>query len=394
MTGTAAHQSIILKKNEDLRIRSGHPWVFSNEVQTIVGSPATGDVVEIRSSGNKVIGYGFYSAHSLIAVRLLSDSPVEVTASFFQKRIQAANELRRQLFADRTFYRLVYGESDRLPGLIVDRYNGLFVVQTFSAGMDKRLPLICDAIEAVFEPAVIAERNESPLRALEHLPERKGILRGRETTTFINEHGLPYMIDVLEGQKTGFFLDQSENRARIRRYSAGATVLDCFCNLGGFALNAAAGGAVSVLGLDSSEEAIAAARENATRNALTSAQFEQGDVFEKLKQLDAGGARFDVVVLDPPSFTRSRKNVQSAKAGYRELHQLALRVLKRGGILLTSSCSHHILPDVFLDVITSSARKMGRHLQLLEWGGAAPDHPVLPQMPETRYLKFGVFRVL
>jgi 23S rRNA (cytosine1962-C5)-methyltransferase len=200
-------------------------------------------------------------------------------------------------------------------------------------------------------------------------------------------------VDILNGQKTGFFLDQRENRGTIARFSSGATVLDCFCNQGGFALNAARNGAVDVLGLDSSEDAIRSARHNAALNNLSTVSFEQSDVFEKLKLLLSQEKRFDVIVLDPPSFTKTRKNVQTAKKGYKELHTDALHLLKEGGILLSASCSHHILPDVFLEIIATCAIKSGRHLQMLDWRGSAPDHPTLPLVPETRYLKFGAFRL-
>jgi 23S rRNA (cytosine1962-C5)-methyltransferase len=258
--------------------------------------------------------------------------------------------------------------------------------------MDIRLPLICDVLESMFHPRGIVERNESPLRSLENLPARKGILRGSIAPVTFLEHGLSYTVDLLEGQKTGFFLDQRENRASIRRFSRNARVLDCFCNDGGFALNAAQAGALSVLGIDSSGEAILRAKENARRNAISVATFEQDDVFQRLQTISSTGEQFDLIVLDPPSFTRSRKNVQSAKKGYRDLHESAFRTLRKDGMLLTASCSHHIEPDVFLNIVNDSARRVGKSIQLLDWRGAAPDHPTLPGVPETRYLKFGIFR--
>jgi 23S rRNA (cytosine1962-C5)-methyltransferase len=218
------------------------------------------------------------------------------------------------------------------------------------------------------------------------------VLRGSVDPTILTEHGLEYAIDVLEGQKTGFFLDQRENRAAIRRFCNSAAVLDCFCNDGGFTLNAARGGAASVTGLDSSAQAIARAVGNARRNNIDSVRFDQADVFERLVQPGSAATTYDVIILDPPSFTRSKKNIQTAKKGYRDLHLSALRLLKPGGILATSSCSYHIDPDLFLTIVDEAARRGGRSLQLLDWRGAAPDHPVLPCVPETRYLKFGVFR--
>jgi 23S rRNA (cytosine1962-C5)-methyltransferase len=220
------------------------------------------------------------------------------------------------------------------------------------------------------------------------------VLRGVVAPAIIEEHGIQYKVDLLEGQKTGFFLDQRENRATIARYSNGASVLDCFCNDGGFALNAARGGAAAVLGIDASADAVGRARANALHNRLERVEFEENDVFERLKELQSGNMRFDVIVLDPPSFTKSRKNVQTAKKGYREIHERAIQLLHKGGTLLTASCSHHIEPEVFLSLVEDAAQRTGRNVQLLDWRGAAPDHPTLPAVPETRYLKFGIFRVL
>ena len=393
-TSSDMNKQLILRKNEEKRIVAGHPWAFSNEIRETKGDPAIGDVVELRTAGGISLGIGFYNPHSLIAFRMLSTVAEEIDAGFFEQRLSQATDLRRLLLGEADAFRVVHGEGDYLPGLIIDKFNDLLVVQAMSYGMDARLPLICDALETIFHPSGIVERNESPLRTLENLPLKKSILRGKASPTVITEHGLRYTVDVLEGQKTGFFLDQRENRMAARRFCRNASVLDCFCNEGGFSLNAAQAGAKTVIGVDSSDRAVERASANAALNACTVATFEQADVFEKLKSLDPGRTSFDVIVLDPPSFTRSRKNVQTAKKGYKELHQGALRLLRRGGILLSASCSHHIEPDVFLGIIDQTARESGRQLQLLEWRGAAPDHPSLPQVPETRYLKFGIFRML
>ncbi|MBP1649681.1 MAG: Fmu (Sun) domain protein [Bacteroidetes bacterium] len=387
-------KQIILRKNEEHRIVGGHPWVFSNEIRDTRGSPAMGDVVELLTAGGLTLGIGIYNPHSLIAFRLLSGTIEEIDTDFFQSRITRALDLRRTLYPDSSTYRLVHGEGDFLPGLVIDRFNEFCVVQTVSHGMDLRLPMICDALESVLSPKGIVERNESPMRTLEQLPQKKGVLRGEAGKPTISLEGLLFQMDVLEGQKTGFFLDQRENRGAIARFSKNAEVLDCFCNDGGFSLSAARAGASSVTGLDSSEEAITNAMENARLNGLTAVRFEQADVFEALGALAKKGARFDLLVLDPPSFARSRKNVQTARKGYKELHTGAFRLLKKGGILATASCSHHIDPDVFLSIVDDTARKAERRIQLLEWRGAAPDHPTLPSVPETRYLKFGIFRLL
>ena len=394
MHGPHLQKQIILKKNEEHRIVGGHPWVFSNEIRETRGSPSNGDVVELFTAGGLTLGIGLYNPHSLIAFRLLSQTIEEIDTEFFRSRIMRALDLRRMLYPDSAAYRLVHGEGDFLPGLIIDRFNDYCVVQTHSHGMDLRLPMICDALESVLAPKGIIERNESPQRTLEQLLPEKGVLRGEAGSTTISLNGLLYRVDVLEGQKTGFFLDQRENRSAIARFSANAKVLDCFCNDGGFSLSAARGGAAAVRGLDSSEEAVRNATENARLNGLSGVHFEQADIFEALPKLAQEEALFDLVVLDPPSFTRSKKNVQTAKKGYKELHTGVFRLLNKGGMLATASCSHHIEPEVFLSIVDETARKAGRRIQLLEWRGAAPDHPTLPSVPETRYLKFGIFRIL
>jgi len=383
---------LILKKKEDRRVVAGHPWVFSNEIHEIKGNPGIGDVTELRDAGGLSLGIGFFNPHSLIAFRMLSRTVEEIDHGFFERRIRAAIDLRKMLFPNDNACRLVHGEGDFLPGLIVDKYNDVIAVQTFAFGMDARSEWICDVLESLLHPRGIVERNESPMRTLEKLDQKKGVLRGTSSPTLISEHGLTYSVDPLDGQKTGFFLDQRENRLNIRRYAGSAAVLDCFCNDGGFALNASISGAAEVTGIDASEDAINRARYNATLNNLTGVQFERADVFDKLEEYGAAGSRFDVVVLDPPSFTKSRKNVPAARKGYKDLHVKAFKVLRKGGILLTGSCSHHIEPSVFLSIIDESARKANCTLQLLDWRGASPDHPTLPLVPETQYLKFGVFR--
>ena len=387
-------RQVILKNKEERRIVAGHPWAFSNEVRETKGTPAAGDVVELVAASGLSLGVGLYNPHSLIAFRLLSTTIVEIDRDFFLARISAARDLRERLYPGETAYRLVHGEGDFLTGLIIDRFNDQFAVQTFSLGMEQRLPVICEVLRELFSPSCIIARNESPLRALENLPSERAVLYGEPSSTLITERGLRYTVDLREGQKTGFYLDQKENRGVLERLSRGADVLDAFCNDGGFALSAARGGARSVLGIDISAEAVARARANAILNGVENVSFDEGDVFDRLRGLAESGRKFDILVLDPPSFTRSRKNVQAAKKGYRTLHLAALPLIPRGGLLMTASCSHHILPEVFQEIVDDAARKEGRQLQLLEWRGAGPDHPVLPSVPETRYLKLGLYRVL
>ena len=386
-------KQIILRKNEEHRILAGHQWVFSNEIKSIVGDPEAGDVIELLRHDEKFLGVGFYNPHSLIAFRLLSRESESITFEFFERRITQALQLRRRLYPDAETFRLVHGESDFLPGLIIDKYNEFLSLQILSVGMDRRTTLICDVLESMFHPKAIVERNESALRSLEQLPLNKSVLRGTLGQTIISENGVKFKAALMEGQKTGFFLDQRENRHSIQRYAKGATVLDCFCNDGGFAIYAALAGAASVQAIDSSETAIANARVNATINEVPAIQFETADVFEKLPELEKAGQRFDIVILDPPSFSRNKKTVTSALKGYKEINAGALRLINAGGILVTASCSHHITDQSFIEAIEAGARQSHRSLQLLEWRGAAPDHPTLPAMPETAYLKFGIFAV-
>jgi 23S rRNA (cytosine1962-C5)-methyltransferase len=392
---TAKHlKTIILKKNEDRRITRGHLWAFSNEIEKIDGEPQAGDIVKLRNHAGVFLGIGFYNPHSLIAFRLLTRQEEEIDFQFFRKRIESALTLRKKIYPDSEAFRLIHGEGDFLPGLIVDKYNDYLSVQTFSYGMDKRMTLICDVLESLLHPKGIVERNETPIRSLEGLEPKKGILRGSLDAVTVDEYGIKYSVDVLEGQKTGLFLDQRENRKAIRRYAHGATVLDCFCNDGGFALNAAFGGATEVIGIDISESTVQRATSNAQLNKLESrTRFIAADAFEFLKSAVESKKKFDVINLDPPSFAKNKKTVRKAMRGYKEIHAYAFRLLQAGGILVTASCSHHIYEEVFLDIVNTCAKEAGRTISLLEWRGAAPDHPVLPAMPETKYLKFGIFRV-
>lgn len=394
LTERTLRKQVVLKPKEEERILSGHQWVFSNEVKEANGSPGTGDVVELTRHDGKFLGLGFFNPHSLIAVRFLCSEREEIGFDFFERRILQAHGLRKRIYPRSPMFRLVHGESDYLPGLVVDKYGDYISLQTHSSGMDNRLTLICDVLESVFQPRGIVERNESALRSLEGLPERKGVLRGKVEPCVLTEHDIQYEIDLLEGQKTGFYLDQRENRKCLRRFSERSAVLDCFCNDGGFGFNTAAGGAASVLGVDISESAVKRARRNASLNKFSrKCDFKSGDVFDALNDLVRKKEVFDVVVLDPPSFTKSKKNLPTAKKGYREINTNAMRLLKEGGTLATSSCSHHLTRESFLQIVGDSAKTAGRKVQLIEWRGAAPDHPVLPAMPETTYLKFGVFIV-
>lgn len=388
-------KQVILKPKEARRITNGHLWAFSNEIQSVEGNPAAGDVVDLHAAGGEFLGRGFYHPQSLISVRLLTREHEEINFAFFERRLAAAAGLRSRIYPGESTFRLAYGESDFLPGLVVDRYNDVFAIQTYSAGMHQRMTLIADVLQSLFHPLSVIERNESHLLALEGLPQNSAVLRGEESATTITENGILYRIDVLHGQKTGFFLDQRENRLALQRYTKGARVLDAFSNDGGFALNAAAAGAGEVVGLDISETSIERATHNARLNQVADrCTFLTADVFDELPKMVRAGRKYNVVNLDPPSLTKSRKNLPAARHAYRELNSLAMRLLpEEGGILTTSSCSHHVDDAMFLDAVESAAQHAHRTLRLVEWRGAAPDHPVLSAMPETRYLKFGIFVV-
>jgi len=385
-------KQIVLKKNEEHRIVAGHQWVFSNEIASLRGNPEIGDIVELLRHDEKFLGLGFYHPHSLITFRFLTTEQEEISTNFFERRIQQALVLRQKLYPGAETFRLVHGEGDFLPGLVIDKYNEFISLQILSAGMEKRIAPICDVLESIFHPKAIVARNDVAIRTLEELPIEKKVLRGNPSITIIDDNGVKFEVDVLQGQKTGFFLDQRENRNAVHRYAIGAAVLDCFCNEGGFALHAAAAQAVSVRGIDISESAVAKAKVNARLNSAA-ADFVIGDALDAVKQLGEDRKRFDVIILDPPSFTKSKKNIPAALRGYKEINAAALRILSPGGYLVSSSCSHHITEDGFLSTIEQAAVKAKRDIQLLEFGGAAPDHPIIPAMPETKYLKFGIFAV-
>ncbi len=381
-----------LKPKENRRIQAGHLWVFSNEIATIEGTPTAGDVVEIRKHGGGPIGYGFYNPRTLIAVRLFSKEFVEPDKEFFMKRLSAALSLRNTLF-DIPFYRLVHSESDFLPGLVVDRFGSLFSVQILSIAMERRKETIYECLHEMFSAEAIYERNESSSRELEGLPRSTSIVFGEDRTTDYREDGVTFRINPFRGQKTGFYFDQRLNRIFSRQFADRSSVLDLFSNEGGFAVNMAHSGAQTVVAVDSSAAAIENLRSNLKLNLLDNVQGITSDVNAYLAKAVASGERFDVVVCDPPSFTKNRKSVPTAKAGYRHLHESLYGVLKSGGILMTASCSHHIFRETFEEIIAAAADRTGRTLQLLHRAGASPDHPVLPGMPETEYLKFNVYRV-
>jgi 23S rRNA (cytosine1962-C5)-methyltransferase len=382
-----------LRRNADRRLASGHLWVFSNELEEIPKLEA-GSLVELVRSDSRSYGLGFYNPASLISIRLLSTSEFD-DSLFFYDRIRKALEFRNLVLPGKDIYRLVFGESDFLPGLIIDKYGDYFAVQYLSAGMDKRSDTVVSSLLKLFpDTKGIIAKNTSALRQLEGLPSGESILYGTIPDIIeTEENGIKLNISLEGSQKTGYFLDQSLNRLFVRSISHGKRVLDCFCNQGGFALNAAFSGAEYTLGIDSSAQAVEMATNNARLNKFNDINFKIADVFDFLGKSENDGDKWDIIILDPPSFTKSKKTVPTAKKGYEKLNRLALRLLEPGGILATASCSQHIREDVFLDIVQSQAARLGRQLRMIFRGMQAPDHPVLSSMPETQYLKFYAFEV-
>ncbi len=395
--------TVILRPGEADRLVAGHPWLYSSSILRLTRPATDGELVQVKDHRQRFIGVGFYNSKSKIAVRVLDRDRVEVDGAFFENRIRAALAVRQRHLPGATSFRLVNAESDFLSGLIVDKYEDVLVVQTSSLGMDQRLPLITAALQKILKPRAICERNDQASRKLEGLPERNGLLAGEvkgEQTILLN--GLKFGVDLVGGHKTGLYLDQQANYEAVARLlPSGSRVLDCFSFLGGFALHAARAGAAQVHGLDQSEEAVAAATRNARANDLGArCSFETANVFDWLKAKTTVGPneklvpQFDAVILDPPSFTRNRESVPNALRGYKEIHVRALKLLKPGGVLATFTCSHHVDAQTFLDVILSAAFDTRRILRRVALYGQSPDHPVIPMIPETEYLKGFAFEVV
>jgi len=385
---------IYLKKNEERRIKAGHLWIFSNEIAGTEGDPQNGDLTEVYDYKKYLTGTGFYNKNSLIALRLISSVKVDDLKVLFRTRLTSANELRKKLYPGRDSYRMVFSESDFLPGLIIDKYNSTFVMQVYSAGMEKNIDMLVDILKSDFSAENIFTKNEEYLRKLEGIDPEDNIYLGERKREMISDGLIKYEIDFEKGQKTGFYFDQSDNRFFIEKLAAGKTVLDAFCNSGGFGLHAAKAGAVSVDFIDSSANEIQSAENNFKLNELScDSQFTADDVFDFLEKCINEKRKFDIVMIDPPAFAKNRKTVPVAKKGYERLNRLAIQSVKDNGFLVTSSCSHHIKSDEFLEIINNASIKTGRKIQLVQFNSASLDHPQIPSMPETTYLKFAVFRI-
>ncbi|MFA6544541.1 MAG: class I SAM-dependent rRNA methyltransferase [Limisphaerales bacterium] len=396
---------VILKPREADRIVAGHPWIYGGAIMHVTQPVTDGDLVEVKDHRKHWLGVGLYNAKSKITVRLLTHEHVTVDQAFFESRIRAALAIRQRHLPGATSFRVVSAEGDFLSGLIVDKYDDVLVVQTSALGMDLRKPMIVAALKAIFNPRAIVERNEMASRKFEGLPEANGMIEGTlDGPVTVNLNGLKFETDLRAGHKTGLYLDQQANYQRTAELIAltpDATVLDCFSFLGGFALHAARAGASRVLGLDQSADAVAAATRNAAANGLAEkCTFEAANVFDWLKAQTTVGPheklipKFDAIVLDPPSFTRNRASVPDALRGYKEIHLRALKLLKPGGLLATFCCSHHVDSATFQDVILSAAFDTRRVLRRVATFSQSPDHPFIPCIPETEYLKGFAFEVV
>lgn len=390
---------LVLKKNEERRLRSGHLWVYSNEVD-VMRSPLhdfePGQPVVIQASNGKVLGTGYINPHSLICARLVSRDPKhQLGKSLLVHRLNIALSLRERLF-DKPCYRLVYGESDGLPGLIVDRFNDVLVAQINTAGMEAVREAIIAALEKVIRPRAILLRNDTPAREQEGLPkEHEAVLGEVPETVEIEENNSRFEVPLLTGQKTGWFYDHRMNRARVQHYARGLRVLDLFSYIGGWGIEAAVAGAREVVCADSSSTALDGVARNAVLNAVEGKVTTiQGDVFEALKALRADRERFDLVIADPPAFIKRKKDASRGLEAYRRLNQQAMQLLDRDGVLVSASCSHHLQEERLKGLLLQSARHLDRNLQLLERGHQGPDHPVHPAIPETEYIKCLITRVV
>lgn len=384
--------TVTLKKNEEKRLLNGYPWVFANEVYKVEGKDAQGGVALVRSFDGRFVGKGFINHHSKILVRMLTLKNESVDEEFFKKRIADAASYRRELGYDNN-YRAIFGESDGLPGLIVDKYGDYLSVQFLSLGMDIRRQIIIDLLIKEFSPKGIYERSDVAVREKEGLPQRKGVIYGDFVPKVrIVENGLTLAVDLENGQKTGYFLDQKENRDDLKFYVKNKTVLDCFCNEGGFSLCAKKYGAKKVLAVDISKTAIDLVKENALINDLE-IETEVADVFEKLRSCRKNGEKFDVVVLDPPAFTKSADTVKEGYKGYKDVNINALKIINEGGYLVTCSCSQHLTLSLFLQMVKESVFESGRRARLAELRTQGKDHAVSVGYDESLYLKVAVLKV-
>ena len=389
--------AVYLKKGEGRSMKAGGPWVYDNEVERIEGEPLDGDVVSVHDYNGFCLGKGFLNRRSKLRVRMLTrNRNQEIDEDFLRTRVENAWEYRKKV-VDTGSCRVIFGEADFLPGLVVDKFSDVLVVQSLALGMDRYKSFILETLKELMAKDGISirgiyERSDAKVREQEGMPRVKGFLSDPfDTKVEIVENGVRYFVDVAEGQKTGFFLDQKYNRKAIWPLCPGAEVLDCFTHTGSFGLNCAKAGAKRVYSVDVSETAIACAKENAARNGL-SVEYEVANVFDLLPNLTPG--EYDYIILDPPAFTKARRTVDNAMRGYKEINYRAMKLLPRGGYLATASCSHFATEELFIKMLHAAAKDAHRQLRQIEVKQQAPDHPILWGVPETNYLKFFLFQVI
>lgn len=396
----AAEAVVILRKGEGRTLKAGGAWVYDNEIDKIEGTFTEGDLVKVADFDGYPMGTGFINTNSKITVRMLSrKKDTVIDEEFFRMRVKAAWDYRKKT-VDIKSCRVIFGEADFLPGLVVDKFSNVLVVQSLALGIDRYKERIITLLKEVMkedgiEIIGVYERSDAKVRKNEGMEQVKGFLgEPFDTKVAIEENGVKYFVDVADGQKTGFFLDQKYNRLAIQKLCRGAKVLDCFTHTGSFALNAGIAGAESVLGVDASELGVKQAEENARLNGLEDiVTFQCADVFDLLPQLEKAGEKFDVVILDPPAFTKSRNSVKNAVKGYREINMRGLKLVKDGGYLATCSCSHFMTPELFAETIGQAAKSVHRRLRQVEYRTQAADHPILWAADESYYLKFYIFQV-
>ncbi|MDE7310629.1 MAG: class I SAM-dependent rRNA methyltransferase [Eubacterium sp.] len=391
---------VTLKKGEGRTLKAGGLWVYDNEIASVAGTYENGDIVQVHDFDGYPMGKGFINEASKIRIRLMTrDEGQNIDREFIRMRVQNAWDYRKKT-VETGCCRLIFGEADFLPGIVVDKFADVLVVESLALGIDRMKGMIVDALREVLLADGVSvrgvyERSDAKVREQEGMQRQKGFIgEAFDTNVLIEENGVKYAVDVCNGQKTGFFLDQKYNRLSVRRLCKDAKVLDCFTHTGSFALNAAAGGAESVLGVDASESGIAQARLNAEQNGMQErVQFLCRDVFDLLPELEQQGKQFDVVILDPPAFTKSRNSVKNAARGYREINLRGMRLVKDGGFLATCSCSHFMTYELFTQTIQQAARSAHKRLRQVEFRQQAPDHPILWAAQESYYLKFYIFQV-
>jgi 23S rRNA (cytosine1962-C5)-methyltransferase len=392
-------KSLFLNKNVSSRVENGHPWIFANEInrgKALDAAAKAGEIVNVFTHDKKFIGKGYVNPQSQIMVRLLTrDKDKEINDDFFYDAIQKAWTYRQKLgYVENC--RLIFGEADELPQLIIDKFNDYFVIQTLALGIDFWKPSIVKAIEKIFSPKGIYERNDVPVRELEGMEQHKGFLSEPfDTNIIIHENGVQFHVDIAAGQKTGYFLDQQDNRKAIQHIVKGADVLGAFCYTGSFEISAAVYGAQSVTGIDISQSAIDMCNKNALLNKVEGiCKFECVNAFDVLKEWTKEAKQWDVVMLDPPSFTKSRSSIDKAVAGYKEINLRGIKLVKPGGFLVTSSCTNLVKPELFLDIIAMAAKDAKRKIRQVVFNSQSADHPVIRDQENTHYLKFLIVQVL